>query len=532
MLIGSVGTDTRMLESSTGRRQSLRSQFKTVVIAYVYAAPVAIPGFTPTDSTNVTPPVNVTRTNSTDSMYKYVTDQSLPSVEQDRLRSRASPATPVRTSTPTGRCITPVQTEFTVVKGSLLGKALVAQAVFDAHFLQEFAPDATTVLPDSGQQKQVTRFSGSRPTPRRDRRSVLRRCRLAAQNHGKWPARSRIRSTIRTTVSSTSKATASTAAAAMRRAALKLLIQFDYAGTTIKDYTGFVEQQNPTGCAPELGITVGCPATTPAGGFPTPANPTPLGTAPTRFVAYNIGTNFDASGNAYPLMFVDQTSGTRLALNGNTTAIATAVDTVVSGFGDESSGDVNPPLADTGVPFIFIDVAGAPGCSGCGVNNGVNYFYSVTAFDVNAPGHGPTSLESARVTKQVVPQAAAGNFNNASTIATGTFGRHGLLTDNVAPTLDPVTGEFSKAFPPANGTTLALAGFAPQAISGSGSVSFIFDSTHMNSITSNGTTMVIADFYRLVSNTGVVTSTSVPFSITQTQPAGRTRSLVRSVRRS
>ncbi len=67
-----------------------------------------------------------------------------------------------------------------------------------------------------------------------------------------------------------------------------------------------------------------------------------------------------------------------------------------------------PPLSDTGVPFIFVDKAG--NCGNCGVNNGVVYYYSVTAFDVNAPGHGPTSLESAKVTKQVIPGAPASNY--------------------------------------------------------------------------------------------------------------------------
>ena len=62
-----------------------------------------------------------------------------------------------------------------------------------------------------------------------------------------------------------------------------------------------------------------------------------------------------------------------------------------------------PPLADTGVPFIFIDKAGCQTALKCGVSNGVTYYYSVTAFDVNSPGHGPTSLESAKITKQVVP---------------------------------------------------------------------------------------------------------------------------------
>ncbi len=216
-------------------------------------------------------------------------------------------------------------------------------------------------------------------------------------------------------------------------------------------------------CAPELGILTDCPVV-----FPTPANPTPPLTAPTVFQDYNIGPQPSGA----PLIFVDQSSGTRVALLGGTTSLATVTDTVVSGAGDGGF----PALADTGVPFIFVDVAGAPGCAGCGVNNGVNYFYAVTAFDVNAPGHGPTSLESAKVTKQVTPQAAAGNFASSGSLTiVGPNGRSGALTDNVVPTIDTATGEFSKKFPPSNAFSVSLAAFVPQVIN-AGDVTVQLDS--------------------------------------------------------
>ena len=59
-----------------------------------------------------------------------------------------------------------------------------------------------------------------------------------------------------------------------------------------------------------------------------------------------------------------------------------------------------PTLANTGVPFIFVDR---------GVRNSLRYFYSVTAFDVNSLVSGPSSLESARVTKAVTPTPAVSN---------------------------------------------------------------------------------------------------------------------------
>ena len=55
-------------------------------------------------------------------------------------------------------------------------------------------------------------------------------------------------------------------------------------------------------------------------------------------------------------------------------------------------------LGNTGVPFIFVDR---------GVRNSLRYFYAVTAFDVNSLVSGPSSLESARVTKAGHPGADA-----------------------------------------------------------------------------------------------------------------------------
>jgi hypothetical protein len=501
MLIGAVGTDTRMIESSTVTSLA-PGQAKTIVVAYVYAAPVAIPGFTP-NGTNV-PPGDVTRTSSTDSMFKYNQSGSPGANRIDSISGFLSYNGPHFNAD--GSVHLPVQTEFSVVKGSLLGKALVAQAVFDAHFLQEFAPDAPQFFLIPG-NKQVTilwkpsdtetigdPFFSVVSNPTSTVGGLQVNNPLYDPNYRQFDVEGyRI---YRGRSDSPN--------------ALVLLIQFDYAGTKIKDYTGFVEQANPTSCAPELGITGGCPATTPAGGFPTPANPIPPGTAATRYVSYNIGPNTDAAGNVWPLMFVDQTAGTREALNGNTTAIATVVDTVVSGAGDQSNGLTNPPLADTGVPFIFVDVAGAPGCAKCGVNNGVNYFYSVTAFDVNAPGHGPTSLESARVTKQVVPQAAAGNVSASSSTLAGTFGRGTTaLTDNVQPTLDSITGKFSKKFPPSTGLSVSLAGLPVAILKGAGAASVQYDSTVLTGGAAGGSVSFLDWF------TAGAAKVSLPFTISE-----------------
>jgi len=60
---------------------------------------------------------------------------------------------------------------------------------------------------------------------------------------------------------------------------------------------------------------------------------------------------------------------------------------------------VCPKLSNGGVPFAFTDA---------NVRNSFQYFYAVTAFDVNSVVSGPSSLESPRVTKAVTPRVASG----------------------------------------------------------------------------------------------------------------------------
>jgi hypothetical protein len=479
MLLGSNGADTRMAESSAPLTLA-PGEAKSIVIAYIFAPPVAIPGFTP-NGINIDPG-NLLWSNSGDSMTIHNGLNKL-----DSISGFVKYNGPAFNSDGTDH--TPLQSEFSVVKGSLLGKALVAQALFDTQFLQEFAPDPPQFFLIPG-DKQVTilwkpsptETTGdpfftivSSPTKLVNGQTVANP--LYDPNYRKFDVEGyriyRGRSD--------------------NPSALMLLIQFDYAGTTFKDFTGTVQNGN---CAPELGILTDCPVT-----FPTPANPTPPGTAPTVFAPYNIGPT-----NGIPLIFVDQTSGTRVALLGGTTSLATVTDTTVSGAQEGSF----PPLADTGVPFIFVDVAGAPGCTGCGVNNGVNYFYSVTAFDVNAPGHGPTSLESAKLTHQVTPGAPAANFVNTATTQQGVFGRN-LLTDSIMPTIDPTTGEFSKAFPPSRGgLTVALAGFPAQLLSGTGAAGLQYDSTSITSFVPDDHTSILDWF------TAGTTVISVPMNVSAT----------------
>ena len=87
-------------------------------------------------------------------------------------------------------------------------------------------------------------------------------------------------------------------------------------------------------------------------------------------------------------------AGGRVALADGSVLIVKA-DTLMTG-----GGSGFPGLSDTGLPFAFVDR---------NVRNSFTYYYAVTAFDVNSVKSGPTSLESARITKAVRPRRSSSN---------------------------------------------------------------------------------------------------------------------------
>jgi hypothetical protein len=458
-----TAVDIRMIESSSALTLA-PGEFRTVVVALIFAPPVALPGFVPNAATNVDPG-DPTWTSSSDSMVKYNGANRI-----DSLAGFTGYTGGLTNSD--GSHHVPVQTDFSVVKGSVMANALVAQAVFNAKFLQEFAPDAPQFFLIPG-DKQVTvlwkptdtetlgdpffAVVGSPITKDADGNTIPNP--LYDPNYRQFDVEGyrvyRGRSDSPT--------------------GLQLLAQFDYAGTGFKDFTGTVVNGN---CAPELGIETDCPVT-----FPTPTNPTAPGTAPTKFATYNIGPQPSGA----PLIFEDESCTTcRVPLAGGTTSLTVTADTAVSGALDGAF----PKLADTGIPFVFIDRVGA--CQICGVVNGINYFYSVTAFDVNAPGHGPTSLESARVTKQVTPQSVAGTTDiSLNSSVSGYFGRGVKLTDTLIPTIDATTGEFSKAFPYSTAVNPVIGSLPIEVINGNATASLQYDSTTISQYVADDHTTVL-----------------------------------------
>ncbi|MFN8651104.1 MAG: hypothetical protein U0133_19345 [Gemmatimonadales bacterium] len=204
--------------------------------------------------------------------------------------------------------------------------------------------------------------------------------------------------------------------------------QFDYAGTTMLDYTGRVNEGS--GCAPELGLRTQC------------------------------GPVFDSLVPGQPLVahrvmaigprMIQVRDGDRIRLPGNVTATLRA-DTV-------GSFDQATCLCDTGVPFLFVDHD---------VRNSADYFYAVTAFDVNSAQSGPASMESVRLVKRVRPTAPAVNLAASTRVSVTLEGRGKLLdTALAAPTWDPTSGRLSGPFPPANNWAGVLSNLASELVAG------------------------------------------------------------------
>lgn len=406
--------DSRFFQSSTPLTLA-PGEFGSIVVAYIFAAPVAVAGFTPPVADE--PPGDP---------RKLVSATGLAGGDVNRI-DRISGFLDYNDDNGDGIV---QQGEFVVVAGSLLGKALVAQAVFDNAFLLPFAPDAPQffLVPGNRQvtvlwQPSASETSGdpffavaNTPTSVDPGTGETVPNLLYDPNYRQFDVEGyRI---YRGRTDSPNE--------------FQLIAQFDYAGTVINDFAG---QVNPTpGCAPELDIQDDCPL------LPTLFDPVVAGQARTQFFPHPL------VGNVVQTTVAPGGSPARVEL-ANGTVLVTSADTAVTGG---ASG--LPPLADTGVPFSFVDRT---------VRNDFRYFYSVVAFDVNSFQSGPTSLESARSSRAVTPVASAANVDVASEVVTEILGDDGNpLPAPGAFTIDPATGRFTTR-PPAN---LDLQGLIPPAI--------------------------------------------------------------------
>ncbi len=350
------------------------------------------------------------------------------------------------------------QDEFLTVPGSLLRKAQTAQAVFDGKFLLPFAPERPDffLVPGNNQVSVLWQPSPTESTDNPDPFFAVASAPTidgvanplydpnfrANDVEGYRVYRGRVDNP----------------------AELQLLAQFDYVPDPATGKGIFVDYRglmNPDpGCAPELTpavLTTCDPAILPP---PAPGTPFTPGAA----------ASIDLTGTITQVL-----PGNRVLLaSGDAQVLPGQLDTA---FADVAQGrvaqGVSFTLSNNGVPFVFVDH---------GVRNSLRYFYTVTAFDVNSLVSGPSSLESARVTKAVTPTPAVSNDTTAVATEEGIFARDVLLSQGGSlPTIDPANGTFSGPFPPANGATVQLGALVPSIVGTEGAAAARLDSITLGS---------------------------------------------------
>ena len=313
------------------------------------------------------------------------------------------------------------QGEVRTVPASLLAKAMVAQKLFDNKFLLPASPTAPNFYLVPGENKVAIIWQPSTTETVGDPyfgvASSLASGSLYDPNYRRFDVEGYRVYRGRT------------------QGNLELIGQFDYTGTVFRDFNGSFDYG--TRCAPELGLNTAlvCPVAF-------------------DMVTFTVSSSHPLSGDVVQVPRPPVAAG-RVLLAGGTTVKLVKSDTAVAGA---ESGSF-PALDDTGVPFAIVDTT---------VRNSFTYFYAVTAFDVNSLQSGPTSLESARITKTVTPRAPAIN-QVASTFNVDLVGRNTVLsTTATGPTINATTGVFSgPAAPTTNFRLLGAQLFAEHALKAS-----------------------------------------------------------------
>ncbi|HEY6807936.1 MAG TPA: hypothetical protein VI160_04030 [Gemmatimonadales bacterium] len=430
--LAQVKADTRFFQSS-GPFKLKAGQSKTIVVAYANAAPVNTPYLQTQLGGDFKPglPANGDSIFNNPSLVRQI----------ERVFGWVTQAD--------GNADNSIeQNEVTTVPRSLLNKGLVAQAVFDGKFLLPFAPDPPQffLIPGDNQVTVVWQKSKSETTG--DPFYAL------ASN----PASALYDPNFRQL-----DVEGYRIYRGRTSGALQLVAQFDYAGTQMIDYTGAFGYQD---CAPELGRETGCPiqfdsVPTPA----SPGNPVPLvgnvvqvppgghtllqGQLDTTLTRPDTVICNSACPGGHPAPDTVRTLDT-VSVFKQGAALITKADTAVTGG---NSGF--PALSDGGVPFAYVDRS---------VRNLFQYYYSVTAFDVNSVKSGPTSLESPKSTKSVTPRAPTSTVKAAVTVQSVAGADGTPLTATAYPTINAATGTFNGNMPPANDISLSLANAVVEAL--------------------------------------------------------------------
>jgi hypothetical protein len=303
------------------------------------------------------------------------------------------------------------------VPNSLLGRALVAQSVFDNAFLLGFAPDQPVfyLVPGDDQVTVIWEESATEVTGdpfyqvASDSESTLYNPNYRefdVEGYRVWRG---------------NDATVPT-----------LLAQFDKANSTFTDYTcETVPPAEDAGVTregvPVVGFALGetCP-----GSFPD----TPVATR-------NISTTdmiFNNGGQG-------GLPGAGVARLADLTALATSLTVPIV---SDEAGETQP-ATDTGIPFVYVDNT---------VVNNFTYWYAVSAFDVNSEASGPHTLRSSKVAQATVPRKNAPNLEEASLVVALVGDDGEPVPDRPFPLIDSQDGTFSGPMPATNNIAI---GFAP-----------------------------------------------------------------------
>jgi hypothetical protein len=439
--INNTSPDDMRFFQSSGPLELGPGQFGSIVVAYIFAAPVSVgscvgPGtcdVTPGDPTRLSNPTLLSAgANQVDSVAGF-TDYS--DANGDGIVQ---------------------QEEISTVPGSLLDKAKIAQLFFDNRFLAPAAPEVPNFYLVPGNNQVTVLWTPSGTEAAGDPYFQVASSPTIVPEEGGAP--------VENPLYDPNYRNGDVEGYRVYRGRtdspndLTMLAQFDYAGTVMADFTS---QVNPVaGCAPELGINTISVDTTATSidttfGCPVDFDSLVPGVAPTVSVDVPlVGT------------IVQVRRGQRLALATGEAHI-TAADTAITG---RTSGclavgsSAECALRDNGVPFIYLDPT---------ARNNLRYFYSVVAFDINSIQSGPSTLESSRTTKAVTPVAGASNVVSEATTTQTVVGRGvNVSADTTPPTINATTGQFSGKFPPTNAAEIGFVGdFATAIFSGDGSFS-------------------------------------------------------------
>ncbi|MEP6473901.1 MAG: hypothetical protein ABJC74_09280, partial [Gemmatimonadota bacterium] len=420
-----ASADMRFFEAS-GPLTLGPGEFTSIVVAYIFAAPVQTPLCNRASCQASVPPQQ-----PTNSLTRFLTPDSvaLGVNTVDKMTGYVSYSGDANGN---GKID---QDEIVTVPGSLLGKAATAQAVFGSKFAQPEAPAAPAfyLLPGD---KQVTVLWLPSPSEAGGDNYFT-----TAQEPLTYDPNYRLKDVVGYRIYRGNNQDPST---------FRLLAQYNYTSgeqVDFVDHTGQVNQGGDSKCAPELGVFTSC---TSAG--------TVNGVATIDPIDHNAATEGP---------FVQALTYTKES--GDSTAYVTTADTAMTGRGNSVVCGAATPCpalsADGGVPFLYIDRT---------VQNNRNYFYTVTSFDLNSIRSGPSSQESARIVKPIVPAPTPVGTTSTASFTNEVVGRGVVLPAGTAPTLDAVTGEFSGPAQPSNAASVAFAGqFVSQLYSGSNHVDVI-----------------------------------------------------------